>query len=357
MVTKTTIGTGNGAITLQVAEDAYLGDAQFTVSVDGQQIDGTQVATASHAANDSQVFTVLGNFGYGTGPHAVTVNYLNDLYDGTPATDRNLYVGSVSSNGVSVPGAALYGPGPVVFQVPAAPSTIDLGSGADTIKLAISEDAYQGDAQFTVSVNGTPIGGVQTALASHAAGQDQIFALHGDFGTGPRTVTVNFLNDQYDGTAQTDRNLYVDRIDNSGVASFPNAGLYNNGPQNFLLPPLIQPVTVGTGPDRIDLNISEDAYAANGGTDALFTIAVDGTQVGGVQTAIAAHGAGQTQDFALLGNFGSGPHNVSISFVNDAYGGTAATDRNLYVDSVSRGGVSQSLQAALYNNGTQSFAV
>jgi hypothetical protein len=170
-------------------------------------------------------------------------------------------------------------------------------------------------------------------------------------------VTVNFLNDQYDGTAQTDRNLYVDKIDNSGVVSFTNAGLFTSGPRDFQLPALIQPMVLGTGPDRIDLNISEDAFTSGGSTDAQFTIQIDGTPIDGVQTAIASHGLGQTQDFALLGNFGSGPHTVSISFVNDAYGGTAATDRNLFVDSISRNGVSQSLQAAFYNEGTQNFVV
>ena len=238
------------------------------------------------------------------------------------------------------------------------PSVVQVGSGGpDSIGLSISEDAYLGDAQFTISVNGNQIGGVQTALASHAAGQHQVFAVSGDFGPGARAVTVNFLNDSYGGTPQADRNLYVDQIDDSGVASFPHAALYQGGPVDFLLPPLVQPMQIGSGPDRIDLNLSEDAYAMDGGSDAEFTIGIDGVQVGGVQTAIASHAAGQTQDFAVLGSFGSGPHTVSVAFVNDAYGGTPSMDRNLYVDSISRAGTSQSLQAAFYNQGTQSFAV
>jgi hypothetical protein len=234
----------------------------------------------------------------------------------------------------------------------------DIGSGADTIGLAISEDSYQGDAQFIVSVNGNQVGGAQAASASHASGQDQLFAVHGDFGPDARNVTVTFLNDAYGGSGQADRNLYVDRIDNSGVTSFPNAGLYFSGPTSFLLPPLIQPMVIGTGPDRIDLNLSEDAYAAaDGGNDALFTIGIDGVQVGGVQAAIASHMAGQTQDFAVQGNFGAGPHDVSINFLNDAYGGTSSMDRNLYVDSVSRAGFSQPLHTGLYYQGSQGFVV
>ena len=36
-----TVGTGPDSLVLQVSEDAYKGDAQFTVSVDGKQIGGT----------------------------------------------------------------------------------------------------------------------------------------------------------------------------------------------------------------------------------------------------------------------------------------------------------------------------
>ena len=33
---------------------------------------------------------------------------------------------------------------------------------------------------------------------------------------------------------------------------------------------------------------------------------------------------------------GAGQHDVNVSFVNDAYGGTSYTDRNLFVQGVSR---------------------
>ena len=40
---------------LSMSEDAYLGDAQFTVSVDGKQQGGTFTTTALHAAGVSQI--------------------------------------------------------------------------------------------------------------------------------------------------------------------------------------------------------------------------------------------------------------------------------------------------------------
>ena len=98
----------------------------------------------------------------------------------------------------------------------------------------VAEDAWQGDAQFTVAVDGTQIGGVQTATASHAGGQSQLFNVRGSFAAGSHTVTVNFLNDAYGGTAQTDRNLYVTgaTIDGTAVGG-ATLNEYSGGPQSF----------------------------------------------------------------------------------------------------------------------------
>jgi len=60
----------------------------------------------------------------------------------------------------------------------------------------------------------------------------------------------------------------------------------------------------------------------------------------------------------LHGSFGIGPHKVAVTFPNDAYGGSAATDRNLYVTSVSYNGVAvPGAAAALYGNGTATMSI
>jgi endoglucanase len=83
--------------------------------------------------------------------------------------------------------------------------------------LHVSESAWQGDAQFTVMADGHQVGGVQTATASHTAGQWQDVTLTGDFGAnGPSQVAVNYINDASGGTSATDRNLYVSGIDVNG---------------------------------------------------------------------------------------------------------------------------------------------
>ncbi len=98
-----TLGSGSDTLALQISEDAWNGDAQFTISVDGQQIGGTQTATALHAAGQKQTFNVLGSFG--SGNHNVSINFINDAFGGTPTTDRNLYVDGATIDGNTVPGA------------------------------------------------------------------------------------------------------------------------------------------------------------------------------------------------------------------------------------------------------------
>src|SRR4051812_1418189 len=113
-------------------------------------------------------------------------------------------------------------------------SAVVLGAGQNTLALSVSEDAWKGDAQFTVSVDGKQIGGIQTATASHAAGQSQEYDIKGTFAAGQHTATVTFLNDAWGGTAATDRNLYVTgaKIDGTTV---PAGTLieYTGGPRSF----------------------------------------------------------------------------------------------------------------------------
>jgi hypothetical protein len=121
-------------------------------------------------------------------------------------------------------------------------------------------------------------------------------------------------------------------------------------------------VIAGTGPDQLVLKVSGDVYANNDGTSdaaghATFTVSIDGKQVGGTFTALGSHASGQTQKFILNGTFGTGTHSVAVTFLNDAWGGTATTDRNLYVDGVSYRGADTSQSTSLYSAGAATFSV
>jgi hypothetical protein len=237
------------------------------------------------------------------------------------------------------------------------------GTGSDTLVLSMSEDAWQGDAEFTVTVDGTQVGGIYTTTASHAAGSSQTFSLLGNWGSSTHAIGVSFINDAYGGTATTDRNLYIQQVSYDGVAATGGAAeLASNGTSTFSVaattPPAATttatPVTTGTGSDTLVLSMSEDAWQG----DAEFTVTVDGTQVGGIYTTTASHAAGSAQTFSLVGNWGSSAHAIGVSFINDAYGGTATTDRNLYIQEVSYDGVAATGGAAeLASNGTSTFSI
>ena len=129
----------------------------------------------------------------------------------------------------------------------ATPVTTTIGSGSDSLVLRISQDAYQGSAQYTVSVDGKQIGGTLTAGASHAAGQDDTITVKGDWAAGSHKVTVTFLNDAYGGTSATDRNLHVDGISFNGKAiAAGTADLNANGPVDFGFAKAAPPVVVPT---------------------------------------------------------------------------------------------------------------
>ena len=210
-------------LVLRLSEDAWQGDAQCVISIDGKTLGGTVTVTASHAKGQAQTVTLSGQ--WGPGAHDVGVQFLNDAWGGTAATDRNLYVNGVSLDGQAAPGGA-------VAQM--SNGTAHVSTGASPLVLQLSEDAYQGDAQFTVSVDGKQLGGTQTVTASHAAGAVQNFAFAQTMSAGAHDVAVSFLNDAWGGTAATDRNLYVSAIDaNNQALPGTAASLLTTSTQHF----------------------------------------------------------------------------------------------------------------------------
>jgi len=339
--TTVTLGAGPDTLALLVAEDAWQGDAQFTISVNGTQIGGIQTATASHAAGQTQIFNILGHFG---GSNTASVNFLNDAYGG-PGADRNLFVASAMIDGVAVPGGSLRmlngGAQSFSFNGPAVATT-------NTLDLHMSEDAWQGDAQYVVTIDGATIGGVRTATASHAAGATQDVAIAGNWGSGPHSIGVTFINDAYGSTSGADRNLFVDQITYDGrTASGAPAALYWNRTATFDVPS----VSAAT---QLTFHLAEDAWQG----DAQYAISIDGGASALTGTVTASNALGASQSVNLQTALTPGKHDIAVSFLNDAYGGSAAMDRNLYVKGLDVNGTPVAGSAvSLLSAGTAHFQI
>ena len=64
-----------------------------------------------------------------------------------------------------------------------------------------------------------------------------------------------------------------------------------------------------------------------------------------------------TQDFIFKGDWSSGSHTVTVNFLNDMWGGTSTTDRNLYIDGLNYDGADTAQSAMFAATGARSFTV
>lgn len=122
VINSRTIGTGPDTLTVTLSEDAYKGNARASIALDGAPLTARPLTvTASHEAGAGETFTFKGNFG--PGAHDLAISFLNDAYDGTPGTDRNLYVNKINYNGYGPNGAStatLYSAGTIHYTIPPA---------------------------------------------------------------------------------------------------------------------------------------------------------------------------------------------------------------------------------------------
>ena len=346
-------GSGPDVLVLRISQDAWQGDAQYAVWVDGSRVGPEFTATALHASGETDTLTLRGS--WGAGQHEVRVDFLNDAYGGSATTDRNLYVPIASYNGVESTALAGWNGGSFMVGQAGAPAagavSLSAGTGPDTLVLRVAQDAWMGSAQYAVFVDGAQVGDPFTASALHSSGQSDTLTLRGSWGTGQHQVRVDFLNDAYGGTAATDRNLYVLSSSYNG-AEGPGISGWNGGSFTFgtSSAPAPQPVALsaGTGPDTLVLQVSQDAWIGS----AQYAVLVDGVQVGGTFTASAWHSTGQTDTVTLRGDWTDGRHQVRVDFLNDAWGGTADTDRNLYVPGASYNGVQSAALGDSWSGGS-----
>ena len=187
-----------------------------------------------------------------------------------------------------------------------------------TIAVHVSGDEHQGLPEFRLLVDGQQVGGIHTVTADQTLGQRQTVGFDLDASIPLNEIRVEFLNDAYGGSADKDRNLYVDSIEVNGVRLLSQDAIYDrNGasdlPGQTNMPwvgALVFDVAGHNGPvaapsgdttdtpaphTTIAVHVSGDEYQGS----PEFRLLVDGQQVGGIHTVTADHAAGAMADGGL----------------------------------------------------------
>jgi hypothetical protein len=215
-----------------MSEDAYNGDAAFTVSVNGQQVGGEYHASVLHSSGDSGTFLLTGD--WNSGVNDVQISFINDAVGEGAGQDRNLYVDSIAYDGVTYAGtkATMYTNGTDAFSV--GPGDATAASPADSLTVNLSEDAWKGDAQFVLYIDGKAVTTPQVVTALHEANATQGFSFTGDFGAGTHTIGIGFVNDAHGESANEDRNLYINGVTLNGSNVFSgDKELYEDSTATF----------------------------------------------------------------------------------------------------------------------------
>lgn len=341
-------------LAIVLGAESWQGDPIAIVMVDGVEVLQTTVSV-QHAQGGQRY--ELGEIAAG-GEHVVTVRFLNDAWGGTEDTDRNLYVESILLDGVDTGhNQGIFESQDVSFTIGAATPPAPVAQ--DVLTIGISGDAWQGKAQYLIHIDGVQIGGLREADAAHGMGETEQVVITGDFAGAPHRLDITFLNDAWGGTADKDRNLYVDSLSLNGKDLGQSIDMTMDGTASFdfgSAPSAGEPSpvhSIGAGPDVLRLAISQDSWEG----DAQFMLFLNGEAFGGTRTAMAEHASGKSDIYEILGDFGDGgAQSLVVRFLNDAWGGHAAADRNLYVDHLSLNGMDLHGATSLLQNGDAVFA-
>jgi hypothetical protein len=192
---------------------------------------------------------------------------------------------------------------PVIIQVMPTLTITTLGSGPDELKLFVSEDAWQGDAAFTLAIDGVAIGGTLTADALANAGLTQEIDIYGTF-AGTHTLSLDDLN-EISAAGGGDRNLYVRSATIDGTAIAGAALTFTaSGTQSFTF--------LATQTVTVSLAGSAGAASASGSGAS-----------GASEPALVAAASGQAASVTATGAGGAGGSGSGAGHSGGAGGGAA----------------------------------
>ena len=220
---------------------------------------------------------------------------------------------------------------------------------AALVQLRVSERYWNGDARYTLSIDGLQVGGVYTAHASYITGQSEVVDIDTRLSAGQHTITVNYLNDAFGGTEDTDRDLFIDGTTVNGklysylANGLPyrgTAALLTNGQVSYQV--ILDPTVAYTGlpptfvlptVDTLCIKVAEDA----GDADAQFTVTIDGHVTGEVYTAYASNDEQNSYSIITQEILGAGNHQITIAFLNGGGPGDPGTASALHILSATTG--------------------
>lgn len=361
--TNSSAGAGWNKLVINIAQDYYFKDAQFQVLVDGKQVGGTYTVNATVNSQTTDKFALYGD--WGAGQHDVQIIYLNDYYNAATGQDSNLRIASIALDGVSVLSSPtyMYGNGSRSFSVntcavTSAIQTISGTAAADTLAGTTAHEVIAGGRGNDVMTGG---GGRDTFVLNRGDGNDKIT----DFaatGVGSDVVRLSgYMISSFDDVKlhmkQAGANTVIELSANNWL-SLVNVKMTDLTAANFEYANAVAiqnaaSQTIGTGNNQLVLKLTQDFYQ---GANAKFTVAVDGVQVGGVNAVSAVRMTGQQDTLTVKGDWTTGNHTVTVTFLNDAFSATTLEDRNLIIESASINGVNIATAPHVQgNNGSYSF--
>ena len=275
-----------------MAEDAYQGDAQFMVTMDGKQISGINTVTALHNAGQTETFTFDGSWGQGS--HIVGIQFLNDAYNASTGEDRNLFFQSGSYDGHAFGSPTERAAnGTMTFRVGSITAPTSAPAPVTTINGTSHHDSLTATAGQTL-VNGNDGNDIITLEGNSNA-------IYG--GAGNDTITLLGKGNWVDGGAGDDI-IHDDNGNNTIVLNAAYQGtdyIYGNVMTNGDLFDLRQALAGSTwNQDVSTLSNYLHASAIGGGSDTVISITPQGTSGSQAQLAVL-HGVGSLSIGSFLG--------------------------------------------------------
>ncbi len=149
----------------------------------------TQYVNAGHP----YTYFIAAETSTGTVPVTATAD---TFVGGVPGSAQ--LINATGTGNVAIPSTAPGVPAGIIvdtsspLSAAATPPLFPAAAGADTLALTLAEDAGDVNAEFLVSLDGTPLGGGMITAAAGGAGQ--VFDFSGSWGAGPHSLAISLLN-------------------------------------------------------------------------------------------------------------------------------------------------------------------